>query len=65
MPSPGRGAGTSADDRDMSHRGGGRGGAFAHRFGDRYRTLRVGEELRVGADDIRAVAPGGPASKRG
>jgi len=49
----------------------GAGGAFAHRFGDRYRTLRVGEalrigeELRIGADDIRAVAPGGPASKRG
>lgn len=43
----------------------GRGGAFAHRFGDRYRTLRVGEELRIGAVGVRAVAPGGPASKRG
>jgi hypothetical protein len=40
-----------------------RGGAFAHRFGDRYRTLRVGEELwvgeelRIGAVGVRAVAP--------
>jgi hypothetical protein len=35
------------------------------RFGDRYRTLRAGEELRIGAVGARAVAPGGPASKRG
>src|SRR6266487_1413650 len=36
-------------------------GAFAHRFGDRYRTLRVGEELRISASGVRAVAPAGPA----
>jgi hypothetical protein len=37
-------------------------GAFAHRFGDRYRTRRIGEELRISAGGVRAVAPGGPAS---
>ncbi len=31
--------------------------------GDRYRTRRVGEELRISAGGVRAVAPGGPASK--
>jgi 7,8-dihydropterin-6-yl-methyl-4-(beta-D-ribofuranosyl)aminobenzene 5'-phosphate synthase len=36
--------------------------AFAQRFGDRYRTLLVGEELRIGTDGVRAVPPGGPAS---
>jgi hypothetical protein len=41
----------------------GRGGAFAHRFGDRYRTLRVGEELRVGAVGVRASGPGRPGFK--
>jgi len=35
----------------------GRGGAFAHRFGDRYRTLRVGEEL---PDRRRRRPRGGP-----
>jgi hypothetical protein len=40
-------------------------GAFAHRFGNRYRTLWAGEKLRIGAGGVRAVAPGGPASKRG
>jgi hypothetical protein len=40
-------------------------GAFAHRFGDRYRTLRIGEELRISAGGVRAVAPGGPVSMRG
>jgi hypothetical protein len=40
-------------------------GAFAHRFGDRYRTLWAGEELRISAAGARAVAPGGPASMRG
>jgi len=56
MPSPGRRC------RHQRRRPGyvaswGRGGAFAHRFGDRYRTLRAGEELRVGAVGVRAVAP--------
>ncbi|HEV8276752.1 MAG TPA: hypothetical protein VGQ26_13795 [Streptosporangiaceae bacterium] len=40
-------------------------GAFARRLGDRYRTLRAGEELRISAGGVHAVAPGGPASKRG
>src|SRR5206468_2799474 len=56
MPSPGRRC------RHQRRRPGyvaswGRGGAFAHRFGDRYRTLRAGEGLRVGAVGVRAVAP--------
>jgi 7,8-dihydropterin-6-yl-methyl-4-(beta-D-ribofuranosyl)aminobenzene 5'-phosphate synthase len=37
-------------------------GAFAGRFGDRYRTLRVGEELRVAAAGVELKAPGSPAA---
>jgi 7,8-dihydropterin-6-yl-methyl-4-(beta-D-ribofuranosyl)aminobenzene 5'-phosphate synthase len=37
-------------------------GAFARRFGDRYRTLRVGEELRIGAGGVKLTVPGGPVS---
>jgi 7,8-dihydropterin-6-yl-methyl-4-(beta-D-ribofuranosyl)aminobenzene 5'-phosphate synthase len=38
-------------------------GAFAPRFGDRYRTLRVGEELPSRAGGVRAVAPRRPGFK--
>jgi 7,8-dihydropterin-6-yl-methyl-4-(beta-D-ribofuranosyl)aminobenzene 5'-phosphate synthase len=37
-------------------------GAFAQRFGDRYRTLRVGEQLHIGAGGVHVTAPGSPAS---
>jgi 7,8-dihydropterin-6-yl-methyl-4-(beta-D-ribofuranosyl)aminobenzene 5'-phosphate synthase len=36
--------------------------AFARRFGDRYRTLRAGEELRIAADGIHLKIPGSLAA---
>ena len=56
---PRRGALAAHDSTPWTYR------AFARRLGDRYRTLRVGGELRISAGGVRAVAPGGPASKRG
>ena len=38
--------------------------ALAHRFGDHYRTVPVGEEQRIGAGGVHTVAPGCPALRR-
>jgi 7,8-dihydropterin-6-yl-methyl-4-(beta-D-ribofuranosyl)aminobenzene 5'-phosphate synthase len=39
-------------------------GAFAQVFGDRYRTLRVGEELVVSAEGVRFMPVGLPTERR-
>jgi 7,8-dihydropterin-6-yl-methyl-4-(beta-D-ribofuranosyl)aminobenzene 5'-phosphate synthase len=36
--------------------------AFARAFGERYRTLRVGEELRIGSPDALQTTPPGPST---